>query len=494
MSLLIIFASCEAEKDFAENSKMIVRRFSMQEMSKKGDDKLVATVNKIKSLQRDQSNENNKIVYDMKAGLYFDDEKGLFIQDGEKMSYTFPVIRESPSEKVQNICFNKNKAGDYDVYLVKYDYTKEQAHTMTDEQLKEAEKEFVTLLKDGQVVNLFKYVCIDVVVTVTHTIAVPIDNGDLTGNFGYTTATFTTTVTIASGCFFTYDNGGSGGVGDGSGGGPGDSSGPGLGDGTGGVSSGNDGPIITGSLIDDTEAPVAGFLPLGWALQYYQEGLDEFMLPLFLQYPQFRDILATNNCNYSSREFVTSALNAVYWYQQEHGNTNEVNEYITDFLNSVAYDDPNATDTGVTLPMPPSCESFDFKSTASNWQESAVKNIHFTVVVLSPNGAYVNHVVEFANAVLFGMPKNIQIGNTNVTAGVAATVSANILALSMRETVAKYGNKPVSGLIVDLYFESRLKHNFQNSVPGGRVNMHPQNYTVPPTQYQTNAQGTGNCM
>jgi len=47
--------------------------------------------------------------------------------------------------------------------------------------------------------------------------------------------------------------------------------------------------------------------------------------------------------------------------------------------------------------------------------------------------------------------------------------------------------------LVKLYFESRLKHNYPLYLTGGRLEIHPMNYNVPPTQYQTNAFTTGDC-
>lgn len=85
------------------------------------------------------------------------------------------------------------------------------------------------------------------------------------------------------------------------------------------------------------------------------------------------------------------------------------------------------------------------------------------------------------------------IGNTNITSGLAATASAQALKISMNETVKKFGAKPVSGMIVELYFKERLKYNYPLFIPGGRVNFNPNSYNVTPTQYQTNLFGTGNC-
>lgn len=145
-------------------------------------------------------------------------------------------------------------------------------------------------------------------------------------------------------------------------------------------------------------------------------------------------------------------------------------------------------------PIPPSCESFNFVAKPGTiWQESAVKNIHFNIVVIDQNGYHISQIIEYPNAILFGAPTNLQIGNTTISSGIAATLSAKALQESMAETVHMYGNKPVSEMTVRLYFEERLKHNYPLFIPGGRVNFNASSYTGIPTNYETNAFGTGNC-
>lgn len=167
-------------------------------------------------------------------------------------------------------------------------------------------------------------------------------------------------------------------------------------------------------------------------------------------------------------------------------------DYITDFIISTLEGDNNVFPDG-TETIPPDCASFNFTSTGSNWQEAAVQNINFSVTILSPQGVYVSYVVDEPQAVLFGCPKVLSVGNTFISPGNAASSSAVALKQSMNETVRKYGAKPVTALMVQLDFESRLKRIYPLHIPGGRVQIHPQTYSVVPTQYQTTAFGTGNC-
>ncbi len=210
ISFIVLLTGCEAEKEFAKQNKIIVRPFSMKSMTAKTNSKLSQAVNSIRKIKVNTTTEssNSKLVFDEKAGLYFDDEKGLYIEKDNLKSYTFPIIRTSADEKIKNICFNEKLDGNYDVFLVKYDLKKEEVLNLTEEQKALREKQFVALMKDGVNIDSFRFQCINITLTTTTEYAPPIDNGDLTGNFGYNTVSHTTTVVIGSSCYF--DNGSSG--------------------------------------------------------------------------------------------------------------------------------------------------------------------------------------------------------------------------------------------------------------------------------------------
>ncbi|HXJ99522.1 MAG TPA: hypothetical protein VNJ50_11780 [Gelidibacter sp.] len=140
----------------------------------------------------------------------------------------------------------------------------------------------------------------------------------------------------------------------------------------------------------------------------------------------------------------------------------------------------------------PSCKSFNFINTSSNWQESAVKNIRFKIVVLSAQGVYVNFDVSYTSPILFGVLRNMIIGG-NINNGLAAELSAKALAISMKEVVALYGNTVATELQVRMYFEQRLKYNYPIITNGGRVQFNAMSYTVIPTEYKNNFFGMGNC-
>lgn len=124
---------------------------------------------------------------------------------------------------------------------------------------------------------------------------------------------------------------------------------------------------------------------------------------------------------------------------------------------------------------------------------SCINQCTFQVNVISPSGIYVNHIVEFPQPILFGVPRHFAIGGATISPGLAAWLSAKALRISMNDTVKMYGNKPVTSTLVNLYFEQRLRHNYPIVTNGGRVNIHPTTISVTPTAYQTNAFGIGDC-
>jgi len=150
------------------------------------------------------------------------------------------------------------------------------------------------------------------------------------------------------------------------------------------------------------------------------------------------------------------------------------------------------TGTNTTEDVPPSCESFNFQQTAGLWQESAVKNIRFHVYLLSQNGIKYKFTCSFPQPVLFGTPTNLTNGG-NLSSGVAATTSAQVMQKVMSETARKYANSYVSESSIESYFKERLKTEYPKYIPGGRVNFNANSFSVIPTEYKTNTFGTGNC-
>ncbi len=143
---------------------------------------------------------------------------------------------------------------------------------------------------------------------------------------------------------------------------------------------------------------------------------------------------------------------------------------------------------------PPSCRSFRYKKTSSNWQQAAVKGIKFNVYLLKSYAPYIKYkyTVRLNQAVLFGAPLQPKLGAglTNKTVAYASAIALNI---AMKETAHKYANRSVSPSVVDAYFKERIRQNFQLAIPGGRANPNAMNYSVTPTNYVANTIGFGDC-
>ena len=142
--------------------------------------------------------------------------------------------------------------------------------------------------------------------------------------------------------------------------------------------------------------------------------------------------------------------------------------------------------------MPPSCESFNFVKTAGLWQVALVKNVHFKVFLLNEKGVEILHWVDFPQPISFGTPTNIQMGNTDITPGLAANASARALQKTMQDVIDKYGSSRTSDSTLMLYFQERLKYNYPLYIPGGRVNFNATENIVA-TEYKTNPWTAGNC-
>lgn len=233
-SLLLIvntFSSCEAEKDFTSNNKLVVKRCSMKDINLQGNTKLIEARSKLKNIQEKSLQRNlvSKLVYDENSGLLYDDEKGIYVSKDGKESYNFPVIQED-NEKVINITFNKNKQNEYDVYLVKYDFTKEDVKNFSKEILAQRDQEYFSLLKDGIAYNEHArwMICVEKI-TVTY-----VADGTYVTEDGLDYDVYCPVITVSNECYsggpigpqYTYISGDGSGPGGGSTGGGGGVSGP----------------------------------------------------------------------------------------------------------------------------------------------------------------------------------------------------------------------------------------------------------------------------
>lgn len=163
----------------------------------------------------------------------------------------------------------------------------------------------------------------------------------------------------------------------------------------------------------------------------------------------------------------------------------------TQKLGSVSKDESNECPEGwVSIPInvikdiPPSCKSFNFKKTSSNWQQANVIGIHFDIYLLTEHTPYVQYkyTVELDRPVNFGAPVLDRLGNTT-TPGLIASVSAAALQQAMSDTARKYGGSSVHQSVVTEYFKQRIKDNYGLFVPGGRANTNSTS-SLPSTKYK----------
>jgi len=125
----VFFVSCEKdlyeEVLHVENKKVIMRDFSINELSGKSNSKLLNKIYELKNRNKQKiQNQDGKIVYDSINGFYFDDENGKYIDNGNDKSYVFPVYRlDNVDSNIEKVVFSEVVNGDYKIYLVKYGVT-----------------------------------------------------------------------------------------------------------------------------------------------------------------------------------------------------------------------------------------------------------------------------------------------------------------------------------------------------------------------------------
>lgn len=144
-------SSCEKEfeneKTLSSKRKITLEDFSIKKNGlEQKNSKLFIAINKLKEKNKQQKQKSQgKIVYNSLYNFYFDDENGKYIEvDGTK-SYTFPVYRDTMSEKVENIVFKLNEDNEYDILLLKYGFTKEQLLTLTQAEIRNFDLNITTI-------------------------------------------------------------------------------------------------------------------------------------------------------------------------------------------------------------------------------------------------------------------------------------------------------------------------------------------------------------
>lgn len=120
--LLLCFSGCSSEENIAPYRE-IQNGYNLKTLSKDEIDlnsKIVAKLKKINS-QSVNSTAKNIVVNDL--GLIVQTDNATYIENGNYHSYTFSTQQED-YQNIKNILFSLNAEGEYDSFLVEYDYNK----------------------------------------------------------------------------------------------------------------------------------------------------------------------------------------------------------------------------------------------------------------------------------------------------------------------------------------------------------------------------------
>lgn len=307
-SVLIILSGCE--KDLYEDA-----------ISQKKDFKYGAvSFNQIKRQNPRAANTINRVRHDLKAniqsksstdlyGFEVDTTKITYIEkeDGYK-SYALKVEQEAGLNSFKNLIISEFPSGKLEIKVVKFNLSKTFEKVKLENSLNESitSKEVSKYSISNNTLNF--YTCIevgyyDLVDACGGELVTPEDNPSCFNPDG-SRAYHIVFVILAQSC--TFGGGEANNEGN-------DSDGGNPSDGTpsdvGGVGGEPIDEIFMPNLISDTEAQTPGSMPLGWAIRYFEEGLDEeFQLPIYNQHPMLREYLALEKCNYKSKQFVLWAI------------------------------------------------------------------------------------------------------------------------------------------------------------------------------------------
>lgn len=179
LAFTTFFSSCE--KDLYEEAiirsdkGLKIRKISLNEVSRSDNPELYRSIDQLKVKQEKI---HARLVYDSINNFYYDDENGKVIEDelGVK-SYTFPVYRENSDGKIENVLFSRNQNGEFEVFLVKYDFTDEQLKFLSQYEISQQTAVYT---------NISANKTIELCIEFWEWISYPINQGELTGNFGYT--------------------------------------------------------------------------------------------------------------------------------------------------------------------------------------------------------------------------------------------------------------------------------------------------------------------
>jgi hypothetical protein len=145
LCLILLLSSCEKdlyENTISENHQIILKKVSLRDSYLKSNLELFKCVDK---LQNKKIDSQAKLISDNENGFYFDDQNGIYIENGKTKSYTFPIYRANSDGKIENLVFSLNKSGNYDAYTVKYDFSEEEFRYLTKQELKQKQVKYTPI-------------------------------------------------------------------------------------------------------------------------------------------------------------------------------------------------------------------------------------------------------------------------------------------------------------------------------------------------------------
>jgi len=134
LTISLLLTNCEKEtkeeiQAESQESTLILKHYSKQDIEK--NPKLVSRLNKFNDKLTKYKSENvsARTVYNSEYDFTINTNLATYIENGDYHSYTFPLVQDD-DEKMTNVMFELNDQGEYDAFLVKYDYTANEFNTL----------------------------------------------------------------------------------------------------------------------------------------------------------------------------------------------------------------------------------------------------------------------------------------------------------------------------------------------------------------------------
>lgn len=303
----LLLSSCE--KDIYEDALAHKKDFKYGAVSfnqvKRQNPIAANTINKLcHNLKTDIQSKTTADLY----GFEVDTTKIMYIekQDGFK-SYTLKIAQPTGLNYFKNLVLNEYPDGKFQVRVVKFNLSKTFEQVKLENSLREStiSNEVSKYSIPNNTVNF--YTCIEVgyynqLNVCEGNLVTPEENQECFNSDG-TPAQYEVFIILEQSCGWTDAGGGAeGSTGDGGAEGP-------AGDGAGGTGGIADDAVFIPNILSNTEAPIPGIMPLGLAIEYFENNLDpETQLPIYNDYPELRDYLLNHNCNDAARQFALEMI------------------------------------------------------------------------------------------------------------------------------------------------------------------------------------------